>query len=113
MVKIEEELLHFRSTYNIWSERDADAGHKLALVKKKLSMHDKYTISSVYGNYILESLDLLGHSFTLTKEDRTVAIVNRKWTNIAGVYGAEIDGSEDQAFIIALIIILNQALYSF
>ncbi|CAF1068811.1 unnamed protein product [Rotaria sp. Silwood1] len=112
-MKIEEDLLHFRSTYKILSARDGDEGRQLALVKKKFSLHDKYSIDSVYGEYKLESLDLLGHSFTLTKERRTVAIVSRKWITLAGIYGAEIDANEDQAFVIALIIIINQALYSF
>ena len=69
-------------------------------------------INSVYGEYKLEALDLTARSLILTKEGRTVAIVRRKYFTMGDSYGVETDDAEDQPFIIALVIIINQALYS-
>lgn len=113
LVKVEEELLHLHPTFKILSVRNGDDGRQLALVKKKISLHEKFSVDSVYGEYKLEALDLLGRSFILTKDECTVAVVSRKYNNIADTYEAEINDNEDQAFIIALIIIINQSLYYF
>lgn len=106
-------MLHLHPTYKILSARDGEVGRELAVVKQKSSWHEKWSINSIYGEYKLEALDLLAHSLTLTKEGRTVAIVNRKYFTMADCYGVEIDSAEDQAFIIALVIIINQALYCY
>ncbi|CAF3626986.1 unnamed protein product [Rotaria sp. Silwood1] len=110
LVKIEEELLHLNPTYKILSTRNDDAGRQLALVKKKFSLHETFSIDSVYGEYKLEALDLLGRLFTLIKEGHIVATVSRKYDTVADAYEAEIDGNEDHALIIALIIIISQSL---
>ncbi|CAF1342456.1 unnamed protein product [Rotaria sp. Silwood1] len=111
LIKIEEELCHLHPTYKIFSIHDGDKGRQLALVKKKFSWNEKFSVNSVYGEYKLEALDFLGRSFTLKKEDRTVAIASRKYSSLVDTYEAEIDGSEDHPFVLALIIIINQALH--
>jgi uncharacterized protein YxjI len=113
LIKIREEFLHLHPTYKILSARDGEVGRELAVVKQKFSLHEKWSINSVYGEYKLEALDLLGHSLTLTKEGRIVAIVNRKYFTTADSYEVEIDHAEDYAFIIALVIIINQTLYCY
>ncbi|CAF1292418.1 unnamed protein product [Rotaria sordida] len=109
LVKIEEELLHLHPTYKILPARDGDAGRQLALVKKKFSFREKFSVNSVYGEYHLEALDFLGRSITLKKEGRTVAIIKRTLATLADTYEVEIDSDEDHPFILALIIVLNQA----
>ena len=112
LIKIREELLHLHTTYKIFSAREGENNRQLAEVKQKMSLHEKWTIDSVYGEYKLEAVDLLARSLTLTKEGRTVAIVSRKYFTMGDTYGLEIDDKENQPFIIALVIIINQALYS-
>ncbi|CAF0819893.1 unnamed protein product [Rotaria sordida] len=72
LVKIEEELLHLNPTYKILSARDGDACRQLALVKKKFSLHEKFSVNSVYGEYELEALDLLNiDEDTLSTKNKT------------------------------------------
>ena len=80
------------------------------MIKKKLSFHERFIVDSVYGKYKLESLDWLGRSFTLTKEERKVAIVHRKSITTTNTYTVEIDNNEDQAFVIALVLVISQVL---
>lgn len=111
MFKISEELLHLHPTYKVTSERDGDSESTLAVIKKRFTVREKFAINSELGEYVLEALDIPARSFTLTKNGRTVAIVSRKYFSLAEAYGVEIDGDEDHAFIIALVIITNEALH--
>jgi uncharacterized protein YxjI len=93
---------------------DSDSERSLAHIKQKLTLvHKKFTIDSVYGQYTLEALDVLAHSFTLTKEGRRVAAIDKKYFSMSHTYSVEIADNEDQAFILALVITINQVLYTF
>jgi uncharacterized protein YxjI len=93
---------------------DGDSDRSLAHIKQKLTFfHKKFTIDSVYGQYTLEALDVLAHSFALTKEGQRVAVIDKKYFSMAHTYSVEIDDKENQAFILALVITINQILYTF
>jgi len=94
------------------SARDGESDRQLAVVKKKFAFfHQKFNIDSVYGQYALEGLDIFAHSFTLTRNGQTVAVVSKKFFSLSDTYGVEIAGNEDQAFILTLVIVLDQILY--
>ena len=112
LIKIREEWRHLHTTYKILSGRNDDNERELATIKQKFSFHEKWSINSIYGEYKLESVDLFARSLILTKEGRTVARVDRKYFTIGDTYSLEIDNNEDHPFIIALIIVINQALNS-
>ncbi len=112
MIKIQQELLHLHATYNILSARDGDSDRQLAVLKKKFAfLHQRFNIDSVYGQYSLENVDIFAHSFTLTKNGQVAAVVSKKFFALSDSYGVEIAGNEDQAFILALVIVLDQVLY--
>ncbi|CAF0796247.1 unnamed protein product [Adineta ricciae] len=112
LVKIRQELMHLHPTFNLLSARSGDSDRQLAVVKKKFTfLRQKFTIDSVYGEYSLEGLDIFAHSFTLMKNGQTVAIVNKKFFSLSDTYGVEIAGNEDHAFVLSLIIILDQIIY--
>ncbi|CAF1238740.1 unnamed protein product [Rotaria sp. Silwood1] len=112
LIKVQQELLHLHPTFNILSARPGDSDRQLAVIKKKFAfLHQKFNIDSVYGSYALEGLDIFAHSFTLIKNGRAVAIVSKKFFSLSDTYGVEIVGDEDQAFILALVIVLDQVLY--
>jgi uncharacterized protein YxjI len=93
---------------------DDDSERSLAHIKKKFTFfHKKFTIDSVYGQYTLDALDILAHSFTFIKEGRKVAVIDKKYFSMAHTYVVEIVDNEDQAFILALVITINQVLYTF
>ena len=111
-MKIRQELLHLHPTYLILSNRSGESDRQLATVKKKFAfLHQKFKIDSVYGEYALNSLDIFAHSFTLTRNGQTVAIVSKKFFSFSDSYGVEISGEEDHAFVLALVIVLDQVLY--
>ncbi|CAF3401516.1 unnamed protein product, partial [Rotaria sp. Silwood2] len=96
----------------ILSARSDDSDRELAVVKKKFPfLHQKFNIDSIYGSYSLESLDIGARSFTLVKNGRTVVIVRKKFFALSDIYGVEIVGDEDQAFILAVVIVIDQVLY--
>ena len=112
LIKIQQELLHLHPTYNLLSARYGESDRQLAVLKKKFTFfHNKFNIDSIYGQYSLEGLDIFAHSFTLTKNGRTAANVSKKFLSFSDSYGVEIAGDEDQAFILALVIVLDQILY--
>lgn len=75
--------------------------------------HKKFTIDSVYGEYKLEAVDVLAHSFTLSKDGQKIAIIDKKYFKTANTYSVAIADNENQAFILALVITINQVLYTF
>ena len=84
----------------------------MATIKKKFSfLHAKFKIESVYGDYQLEGVDIFAHEFSLMKDGRAVANVSKKIFSFTDSYGVEIVGGEDHAFILALIIVLDQVIY--
>lgn len=104
--------MHLHPTFNLLSARSGDSDRQLAVVKKKFAFfHQRFTIDSVYGEYSLEGLDIFAHSFTLMKNGQTVAIVSKKYFSLSDTYGVEIAGNEDHAFILSLIIVLDQVIY--
>ncbi len=112
LIKIQQELLHLHPTYNILSARAGDSDRELAVVKKKFTfLHQTFDINSINGQYSLEGLDILAHSFILTKNGKPVAIVSKKFFSWTDSYGVEISGYEDHVLILALVIVLDQVLY--
>ncbi len=112
LIKIQQELLHLHPTYNILSARDDDSDRQLAVLKQKFAFpRANFDIDSAYSQYALEGLDPIAHTFTITKNGQAVAIVSRQFFSIVDTYGVEIVGDEDQAFILALVIILDEVLH--
>ena len=113
LIKVHQELFHFHPTYNIISARYHDFNQSLAVVQKKFSfLFQNFQIDSVYGHYTLTGLDTPIHSYILTKDGKLVARVNKKYFVFTDTYNVDVAGNEDQAFILALIIVLDQVLYN-
>ncbi|CAF3801857.1 unnamed protein product [Rotaria sp. Silwood1] len=114
MIKIEQGFPHLHPTYNILSARHGDFGRQLGVLKQQFELlfHKKFNIDSVYGQYCLESLDISAHSFILTKNGRIVATISKTYFSTSDTYGVEIAADEDQAFILAIVIVLDQILYN-
>uniref|UniRef100_A0AC34FRM1 Uncharacterized protein n=1 Tax=Panagrolaimus sp. ES5 TaxID=591445 RepID=A0AC34FRM1_9BILA len=124
LIKIRQELFNLLSKFKILS---ASNDQELAIVKQKFTfLRPKFTIDSIYGHFALDGLDFLGRSFRLLKDDgldflgrsfkllkdgKTVATVSKNFFSWSDSYGVDIFGDEDHAFILALVIILDQVIY--
>ena len=64
------------------------------------------TIDSVYGQYATKRTDTWGTAYIITKDGREVATVNTKVFSKKASLKVEIVDSEDQAFILALALVL-------
>ncbi|MDP4177770.1 MAG: LURP-one-related family protein [Bacillota bacterium] len=104
---IEQKLLNFLPTYNIYLN-----GNYAARMRKELTFFTpRFEIESVLGNYSITG-DILSHDFEILKNNIPVAQVSKAWISLSDTYGVDISDSENQAFILSLIIILDEVMYS-
>ncbi len=106
LVYIEQEMFHLLPRYNIYLN-----GSYAASVKKELSFfRPSFTIESNMGSYTIDG-DIFSHEFEILKGGRQAAYVSKKWFSFSDTYGADIDDSENQAFMLAMVIVIDQILY--
>ncbi|MCM0648299.1 LURP-one-related family protein [Clostridium swellfunianum] len=106
LVYIEQEMFHLMPRFNIYLD-----GNYAASVKKEFSLfRPSFTIESSMGNYTIEG-DIFSHEFEILNNGRQVAYVSKGWFTLSDVYGADIADSENQAFMLAMVIVIDQILY--
>ncbi|QUH26365.1 LURP-one-related/scramblase family protein [Serpentinicella alkaliphila] len=106
LVYIEQKVLRFIPEYNLYS-----GGRHLATVKKEFTLlKPRFNITSSIGNYTING-GFFGYDFEIIKDGRAVASVNKKWISFADTYIAEIMEGEDQPFMLALVIVIDQVLH--
>lgn len=104
---IEQRVFRFLPEYNIYTPK----GQLAASVKKKFSfIRAQLDIESLYGNYTVKG-DLFSREFNIFQGEKTVASVSKKWVALSDTYGIQVDDEENEAFIIALAIVIDQLLY--
>ncbi|WP_027623109.1 LURP-one-related/scramblase family protein [Clostridium lundense] len=105
-IYIEQKLLKFLPQYNIFQGDNLIAG-----VKKKLTFFNhKFVIESVIGDYEIEG-NVLAHDFSIIKNGHQVARIKKAWLSLADCYEVDIESFENPAFILALVIVLDQVIY--
>lgn len=120
LFKIRENGIRFLDQFHNLSARDGDSDRQIASIRQKLTFFKhSYIIYSIYGEYKIKGLNIFDHSFVLkNKDDKTIAIVNKKFLSFADTYEIEIlDSLDDKdqdghAFILAIVIVLHSSLYS-
>ncbi len=106
LVYIEQKLLKLLPEYNIYQK-----GHLVGKVKKEFTFFKpSFVIESSYGNFTLQG-DILHHDFDILKDGRSVAWINKRWLSFSDTYSVEISDLVDQAFILAIVIVLDQIFY--
>lgn len=106
LVYIEQKIFRFLPEYNIYR-----GGEHLAQVKKEFTFFKpRFYIKSTMGNYTIDG-NIFAHDFQILKDGRAVAYVSKKWLSFSDTYLAEIDDREDQAFMLALVIVIDQVLH--
>lgn len=103
---IEQKLFRFLPEYNIYYQ-----GRPIATVKKEFTLFKpKFNISSIMGDYSIDG-NFLGMEFSILKSGVPVAQVSKRWFAWSDTYGVDISDDEDYAFILALVIIIDQVLH--
>lgn len=106
IVYIEQKLMKLLPEYNIYLfDRYA------ARVKKEFSFFKpKFFIESDMGHYSMEG-DFLARNFQILKNDIPIAVVSKEFFSFSDTYGVDISDNENQAFILALIIVIDQVFH--
>ena len=103
---IEQKIFRFLPEYNIYR-----GGKQLANVKKEFTLFkSRFNIQSTMGSYTMEG-NIWAHEFQILKDNKEVAWISKKWLSFSDTYLAEIDDKEDQAFMLALVIVIDQVLH--
>ncbi|HOY30977.1 MAG TPA: LURP-one-related family protein [Bacteroidales bacterium] len=103
---IEQKLFKILPVYEIYKgdQLFAVLRKKLAFLKARIEIDQNGTPYFIAG-------DVLSHEFTIVRADTVVACVSKTWFAFADTYGVEISTGENDAFIIALTICIDQILY--
>lgn len=106
LIYIEQKVFKFLPEYEIYMYGDL-----LAKVKQRLRLfRASFDIESTYGSLTVEG-DVFGHDFDILKNGKSIASVSKKWVAFSDTYSVDIEDDEDQPFILALVIVLDQILY--
>jgi uncharacterized protein YxjI len=106
LVYIEQEVFHLMPRYNIYLN-----GNYAASIKKEISLFKpKFYIESSNGSYTIDG-DVFSHEFRILKNGIQTAYVSKAWLSLSDIYGADIAASENQAFMLSMVIVIDQILY--
>lgn len=103
---IEQRLFRFMPEYTIYQN-----GKDVAKVKKIFTLfRPSFDIQSVYGNYNIDG-NFFAYDFSIFKDGAPVATISKKWFSFSDSYGVSVSDNEDAAFILALVIVLDQVFH--
>ena len=106
LVYIEQKLFKLLPEYTIYYN-----GSPAAKVKKEFTFFKpRFNIESFIGNYTIEG-NFWGMDFNILKEGRIAAQVSKKWFAFRDTYGVDISEDEDYAFMLALVIVIDQVIH--
>lgn len=103
---IEQRLLKLMPEYKI-----LENGKEVAQVKKNFTLFKpSFNITSVYGNFTIEG-KFTAYDFKIFKEGKTVAEISKKFFSISDTYGISIADGENDAFLLTLVIVIDQVIH--
>jgi uncharacterized protein YxjI len=87
-------------------ERDGDTA---ATVKKALiGLRERYNIDLDGGGELHTKGNIVDHDYEIERDGRTVARVSKHWFRARDTYGIEIASGENDAFLIAVTVCIDQ-----
>ena len=106
LIYIEQKVFKFLPEYNIYI-----GDVEVAIVKKQLTFFkSKFNIESNYGNFEIDG-DIFDYNFSIYKNGRPVATVDKKFISFSDTYSVNIVEGEKDEFILALVIVIDQVLH--
>lgn len=102
---IEQKLMKLMPEYHL--KRN---GETVAIITKKLSfLKAKFEISSSIGHFYIEGSPL-GYNYTIIEDNQIIATISKQFFALSDTYGVEVNENQDSAFIIGLIIVIDQVM---
>ena len=106
LIYIEERLFKFLPEYTIYK-----GGRLIGKIKKEFTFFKpSFNIESSYGKFTLEG-DVFHHDFNILKDGVPIAWISKKWISFSDTYSVDISDLVDHAFILSVVIILDQIFY--
>ncbi|WP_066826383.1 LURP-one-related/scramblase family protein [Clostridium tepidiprofundi] len=106
VVYIEQKLFKFLPEYNIYLYDE----HAARVKKEFTFFRPRFNIESNMGDYVIEG-DVFSLNFEILKNGVPIAIVSKKFFSFSDTYGVDISDNENHAFILALVIVIDQVLH--
>ncbi len=105
VAEIQEKMLRIKDTMDI-----ARGGRTIATVKKALvtPLRGRFSINVEGGADMDAQGNILGHEFQITQGGRPVAEIGKKWFRVRDSYGVEIQPGQDDALILAIVVVIDQ-----
>ncbi len=101
---IRERVLSVRDKMTI--ERGGDTA---ATVKKALiGLRERYNIDLDGGGELQAKGNIVDHEYEIERDGRTVALISKRWFRVRDTYGIEIAAGENEAFLIAVAVCIDQ-----
>lgn len=103
---IEQQLMRLMAEYHIFQE-----DRKVATCKKRFTLFSsKFDIISEHGNYEVEGHPL-DYRYKIYRDGQLVATVDKQFFSFSDTYGVQVTDSEDEAFILSLVIVIDQVVH--
>jgi uncharacterized protein YxjI len=101
---VRERVVSVRDKMSI--ERDGDTA---ATVKKALiGIRERYHIDLDGGGELRAKGNIVDHEYEIDRDGRTVARISKRWFRVRDTYGIEIAAGENDAFLIAATVCIDQ-----
>ena len=101
---IQERMLSVRDKMAI--EHDGDT---VATVKKALiGIRERYNIELEGGGELRSKGNVVDHEYEIERDGRKIAEVSKRWFRIRDTYGIEVAAGENDAFLIAVTVCIDQ-----
>lgn len=106
LVYIEQKLFKFMPEYHIYMNN-----RQVAMIKKEFTFFKpKLFIQSDIGRFEVDG-NIFGYDFNVLKNGKVVARITKKIFSWTDSYQAYIDDYEDQALMLALVIVIDQVFH--
>lgn len=103
---IQQKLMKLMPEYHLLKGEDV-----VAVVKKKLTfLKARFEIESSLGHYTIQGSPF-GYNFQILKDNQVVATISKQFFSMTDAYGIDISNNEDQAMMIALVIVIDQVVH--
>ena len=103
LAKIQERKLSVRDKMKIeWG------GTSATVHKAMLGIRDRYTIDPDNGEKLHAHGNFVDHEYEIERDGETIATISKKWFRVRDTYGVEIGVSENQAFILAVTVCVDE-----
>jgi len=102
---VKHDILHLMSH---WTITDVAKHHEVAKIKHEIKLvGSKIVAEGEFGQFVIEG-HFRNHSFTIKKNGRKVAEIEKKSMHIHDTYGLTVFGDVDQALMVLFTIIVDE-----